>query len=293
MIVYGSFSSRLAADLSGLLGQSSTAFETKVFPDGESYVRLPELDGVKWAIVVNTMFPNQDKRFVETLLMCDALKRNGVTKISVVIPYLAYARQDKVFLPGEPVSTRVIGQSLKCSGVDEAFVVEAHSREAVEALGLNCVNVDVTKSLTKAVAELGAKPQVVVAPDQKASRRAEMIADELGLEVMVFSKTRDKTTGQVSTAPAVEANVNGKTVVFVDDIISTGGSIASAARLLRARGAAAMFAVCVHALMVGGAEDLLASSGIRRVIGSNTVEGKYSAYSVAPDIAEELRRHGY
>ena len=82
-------------------------------------------------------------------------------------------------------------------------------------------------------------------------------------------------------------------MVFVDDIISTGGSIASAARIVKEAGAQTIFAVCVHALMVGGAEELLASSGVCRVIGSNTVENRFTSYSVAPELVEELRRHGF
>ncbi|PSN90035.1 hypothetical protein B9Q06_04020 [Candidatus Marsarchaeota G2 archaeon ECH_B_2] len=293
MIVYGSSSTQLAADLSRLLGASAARFETKVFPDGESYVRLPRIDGVEKTLVVNTMYPNQDKRLVETLLMCDALKRNGAKKIALVAPYLAYARQDKVFLQGEPVSPQPIGQALKCSGVDEMFVVEAHSDEAVSALGLKCWNVRVVDSMSRAVSSLNKTPQVVAAPDVKASHRAKAIADRLGLELIVFSKQRDRLTGEVTTHPSTEVDVKGKTVVFVDDIISTGGSIASAARIVKEAGAQTIFAVCVHALMVGGAEELLASSGVCRVIGSNTVENRFTSYSVAPELVEELRRHGF
>ncbi|MEM3799788.1 MAG: ribose-phosphate diphosphokinase [Thermoprotei archaeon] len=290
MILYGSSSVQLATDLSRLLGISATPFETKVFPDGESYVRLPKIGEVEKAIVVNTMYPNQDKRLVETLLMCNALKRNGVRKIVLVTPYLAYARQDKVFLPGEPVSPQPIGQALKCAGVDEMFVVEAHSDEAVTALGLECHNVRVIDSMSRAISSLEEPPQVVAAPDEKASRRAKAIADRLGLELFVFSKQRNRLTGEVVTRPNIEVDVRGKTVVFVDDIISTGGSIAYAARMLKESGAHSVFAVCVHALMVGGAEERLASSGVTRVVGSNTVEGRFTGYSVAPELAQQLQK---
>jgi len=293
MILYGSYSRGLAVDISNILGIESLSFETKTFPDGEKYVRLPTTSELGDVILVNTMYPDQNSRFVETLLMCDSLKRNGAKRIVLVAPYLAYARQDKVFLPGEPVSPRPIGQALKCSGVGEIIVVEAHSEEAVRALGVTCHNVRVVESMVRAVASLKKTPQVVVAPDEKASQRAKTIAGRLGLEFMSFTKRRDRVTGKVETKPNIEVDVRGKTVVFVDDIISTGGSIASAAATLRKMGAEEMFAVCVHALMVDGAYELLSSNGVSDVIGSNTVEGRFSVYSVAQEVAEELVRCGF
>lgn len=292
MILYGPCSTQLALDVSKLLGVEAVRFETKVFPDGESYVRLPPTRPLDDVILINTMFPEQDKRFVETLLMCDSLKRNGAERITLVIPYLAYARQDKVFLPGEPVSPRPIGQALRCSGVDQVFVVEAHSEEAVTALGPVAHNVKVFESLCEAIGRLEGGPQVVAAPDVKAAQRAKALADRLGLEFVSFRKHRDRVTGEVRTQMEVEVDVNGKTVVFVDDIISTGGSIASAASILKSMGADRIFAVAIHALMVGNAQQVLSSSGVLRVLGSNTIENRFTAYSVAREVAAALRSHG-
>lgn len=293
MILFGPHSALLAQEVAGLLGLRAMCFDTKVFPDGESYVKLPSTERLEEVLLINTMFPDQDKRFVETLLMCDALTRNGTKRITLVVPYLAYARQDKVFLPGEPVSPKPLGQALRCVGVEEMFVVEAHSEEAIGALGLKSHNVRVSDSLRRAVEALDEKPQVVVAPDSKASGRARALAESLGLEFMCFKKQRDRVTGHVETTPEIEVDVKDKTVVFVDDIISTGGSVASAASTLKKRGAGQVFAVAIHALMVGNAEQLLSSSGVRRVIGSNTVQNRFTAYSVAHELAEELRKHGF
>lgn len=289
MILYGPYSSSIGHELAEALGQKKVGFVTKIFPDGESYIRLPESVGEQ-TVVVNTLFPDQDKRFVETLLMCDSLTRNGADEITLVTPYLAYARQDKVFLNGEPIALKALGSALSCVGVKKLVAVEAHSQEAIEALGLEAINVKVNQSLCGAVQALPQRPHVVVAPDEKASFRAKEIADKLGLELMVFSKYRDRDTGEVKKIePLKPVDVKEKVVVLVDDIISSGESIAKASVILKSLGAGAIYAVCVHALMVKNAEQRLRDSGVLSVFGSNTVENEFAKFSVAKELTSALK----
>ncbi|PSO05834.1 hypothetical protein B9Q13_00490 [Candidatus Marsarchaeota G2 archaeon ECH_B_SAG-G16] len=290
LVVYGPSSRWLASELAQELECDTMMFQTKIFPDGETYVRLPASPSSKDVILLNTFYPNQDRRIVETLLMCDALRRSGVQNITLIVPYLAYARQDKVFLSGEPISLVPIGRALSCLGVNDVIVVEAHSKEALEALGLNVTNVEVRESMLKALEALKIKPDVIVAPDKKAEIRASWLALKLNAELLVFEKSRDRLTGQVSSQPVKEVNVSQKSVLIVDDIISTGGSVANASSFLKKEGALEIRAMCVHALMVGDAESVLFESGVLAVYGSNTIETKFSKYSVVGELSRALKR---
>lgn len=289
MIVCGPSSISLGTEVTGILGQERILFDTKVFPDGESYVRIDTpVEGLN-VTIINTLFPDQDKRFVETLLMCDALRRNGAKEITVVTPYLAYARQDKVFRDGEPVAPKALGSALRCSGVDRLVVVEAHSGEALEALGIPNVNVQVEKRMSQFISSVNVDTDLVVAPDVKAAERAGKIADVLNADLMVFSKKRDRSSGEVVCEPLNTVHLQGKTAFIVDDIISTGRSVASASEYLKRGGVKSVYAVCVHALMLGESEVRIKQAGVGEIFGSNTIENRFAKFSVAQEIADAIK----
>ncbi|MEM3670856.1 MAG: ribose-phosphate diphosphokinase [Thermoprotei archaeon] len=290
MIICGPSSILLGTEITQILGQKRILFSTKTFPDGETYVRLDQPVKGEEVTVVNTLFPDQDKRIVETLLMVDSLVRNGAKKVNVVAPYLAYARQDKVFREGEPVAPKVLGAALRCAGVDTLVVVEAHSREALEALNLPYVNVQIDRRMADAILSLTGRPQLVVAPDVRAAERAGKVADVLNAELMIFSKSRDRSNGEVTSEPVSEVNISEKTAVIVDDIISTGRSVASAAEYLKKGGVKTIYAVCVHALMLGESEIRIKQAGVTEIFGSNTIENRFARFSVASEVASAIKQ---
>jgi ribose-phosphate pyrophosphokinase len=265
-------------------------FETKVFPDGESYVRIPDLPGAERVFVMNSLYPNQDKRIIETLLVCEALREANVDNVTLVLPYLAYARQDRIFLKGEPVSAKAIGSAFRYAGVTKAYVVEAHSDEAIRAFGGDVSNISVDESLIAAIKSLIRTPDLIVAPDEKASKRVKIIADAIGAESVYFSKRRDRITGEVSSELNTSIELTGKRAVIVDDIISTGGSVATASRTLLEKGVHSVRALCIHALMVQGAEELLAKNGVQEIYGSNTIDTNFTRYSVASEVSNALEK---
>lgn len=265
-------------------------FEAKVFPDGESYVRIPELSGAEHVFVMNSLYPNQDKKIVETLLICEALQEANVNDLTLILPYLAYARQDRIFLKGEPVSVRAIGSIFRCAGASRVYVVEAHSDEAIRAFGGDVSNIGVNESLIAAIKGLEHMPDLIVAPDEKASKRAKIVADAIGAESVSFSKYRDRITGEVSSELNNQVELRGKNAVIIDDIISTGKSVANASRALLERGVRSVRAFCIHALMVQDAEGLLTNSGVQGIYGSNTLDTKFTKYSVALEVSNALEK---
>ncbi|MET1160167.1 MAG: ribose-phosphate diphosphokinase [Thermoprotei archaeon] len=274
-IVYGLNYEDEARELGSLVNAEVLNVKHKIFPDGERYLRIEHAEKLSnsVAIVVNTMFPNQNDSLVETLMLINAARKANASKVIAVIPYLAYARQDKVFLSGEPVSAELVVKSLRMSGADVLITVDVHSPAILEHFDGIAVNLLVSRELVEKALEYLENP-VVIAPDKGALERARYAAENLGLEYDYLVKHRDRETGIVKIEPK-EASVSGRDVVIVDDIISTGGTIAEASKLLLSIGARKIVVAATHGLLVGSALDKLRKAGVYRVLLANTVGVKY------------------
>jgi ribose-phosphate pyrophosphokinase len=206
----------------------------------------------------------------------------------VVVPYFAYARQDKRFLEGEPVSVGALLKAVEAAGADALAVVDIHKPSSLdEWLRIPHFNV-------LPVGELAGyfrgklRDPVVLAPDKGALHRAQLAAQVLGAEYDYLEKSRDRVTGEVKIAPK-SVDVGGRDVLFIDDIISTGGTLVAAAKEVLALGAKRVYAACTHALLVSGALDKLYAAGVEEVVATDTVPSPVSRVSVAEPIAEVVR----
>lgn len=243
----------------------------KTFPDGESYVRVLSTGEIRGrdVVVVNTMYPNQNSSFVETLLILDSIKRLGARRIALLIPYLAYARQDKVFLEGEPVSIRVVLEALRNFGSEYLFTIDTHNPQALGYFGDKAYNILVIDKLFESIVSSVRDP-VILAPDKGALHRASYLAEKYGFNSSFLEKRRDRVTGGVSYE-AVDIDVSGRDVVIVDDIISTGGTIAASSSILLGKGAHRVYVLATHGLFVSNAVERLKESGVHEIIVANTV----------------------
>ena len=278
----------LAARIAKALGDRLVLVEKRIFPDGESYVRVSEKpEGV--AIVVHSLFYPQEKRLLELLLTLEALKGLGSDTVIAVVPYVAYARQDKRFLEGEPVSIKVVLKGIEAAGADALITVDLHKPQSLdEWLEIPHLNVIPYREIAEYFRERLRNP-VILAPDKGALERAKKVAEFLGAEFDYVVKERDRVTGEVRAKPR-QINVHGKDVVIVDDIISTGGTMALAAKQSLDLGASKVYAACTHAVMVKGALDKLLYSGISEVVATDTVPSPVSKISVAGSIVEGLKK---
>ncbi|HVP23159.1 MAG TPA: ribose-phosphate diphosphokinase [Conexivisphaerales archaeon] len=286
----GPASAELAAETARLLRARQIKVEHKIFPDGENYFKLTGDDVAHNVFVFQSTYPPQDQHMMQLLLMSNKLMEDGV-KVVAVVPYLAYARQHRTFLLGEVVSLKAIARMMASAGIKRVITMDIHN---VEGLGF----FDVPAHSLSAVPLLAdyllahtsmAKP-FVLAPDVGASVRAEAMATNLACEFAALEKTRDRVTGETSIKVPAGVDVGGKDVVIVDDMISTGGTIAKAAKMARDSGAKSVLAACTHALLAEGAMEKMREAGIRELIATNTVPSQYSKVSVAPLIADFIKQ---
>ncbi|MEM3463401.1 MAG: ribose-phosphate diphosphokinase [Candidatus Bathyarchaeia archaeon] len=287
-ILPGPASKELGGKIASLLGLEPTPVFFKVFPDGESYVRLEGTVEGETAVIVQTTSPPQDQRLIQLALMVDAAKRNNAKTIIAVVPYLAYARQDKLFLKGEAISIEAIARMLKAAGVDSLITVNIHEKNVLARFPFPAKNLSAIPILAEYFKRRGFKDAFALAPDKGAIHIVQEAAKVLGCECGYLEKHRDRYTGLVSVEKK-EFNVEGKTVVIFDDIISTGGTIMAATKLLYELGAAEVYAACVHPLLVGEAEKRLRETGVKEIVGTDSVPSHVSKVSLAPLIAQALR----
>ena len=272
----------LAKELASVMGCDYIQAATTTFPDGECYTRIDAEKLDDDVVIVQTTSP--DSKLIELLLLQDAVRRLGAKSITLVIPYFGYARQDRVFKPGEPESAKVMCQHLDMN-CDRVITVDIH-KEAV----LNYFN-HPHKDLKAApvIAEYfkGKGIDMVLSPDTGAAGRAKMVGEVMGVPYDHLEKTRLSGT-DVRIAPA-KADVKGKKVLIVDDMISTGGTIIAAAYALREAGAAGISVACTHGVFVNNAIEKFTGSSLDALLSCNTLNNPVSHISVASLIAEAIK----
>ena len=249
------------------------------FPDGETYIRTGEIsDSV---ILVGSLFTSED--FIELLLLIDACTGADVT---LILPYMGYARQDKQFNSGEPLSARAIARALGV-GVSRVFTICIHEESVLAHFGVPAQDILVSEEISAYISAMHLNNPLVLSPDRGAAVFAKKVADTCGYESDYLQKTRVSGT-EVRIEPK-SIPVAGRDVVIVDDIISTGGTQATAAEMLYQRGASHMYTICVHGVFTTGAYSHLKAAGFLDVVCTDTIERCCSRISVAPAVIRALK----
>ncbi|HUI23601.1 MAG TPA: ribose-phosphate pyrophosphokinase [Nitrososphaerales archaeon] len=288
LILAGPASDELGRSLSEKLGLPLLSAEFRVFADGESKFTLHEKVEGKSVFIVQSTYNPVDQHLFQLLLASHQLSEAGA-KVTAVVPYLAYARQDKEFLPGEGVTLGVIAHLMRSMGVRRLVTVDIHSAEGLALFSFPTYSVSAVPSLVEYVrTELALKDPVVMSPDFGGSKRTEAFAQLYGAKFLQLTKTRDRTTGGVSLKES-KLDVTGKEVIIVDDIISQGDTVKAAADAVIKQGAKQALAVCVHGLFAGDALQKLEKTAVGPIICSNTVPSKFSKVDVSDALASHLR----
>jgi len=291
LVIGGSNGEHLAIELSQLMGLELVSVEIKKFPDGETYVRiLGEVSG-RDVVYINSLQRSPNESLIETLLTLDALRDLGAARLIAVIPYMSYARQDSRFNPGEAISVQTIAKLFKSMRLDHLVTVDMHLHRITDPsslFGANFHNITGVRELAKYIKRnYSVENTVVIGPDEEAEQWAKIMAEDLGgLEYGVLKKTR--LTAEKVTVVAEGLNVQGKNVIIVDDIISTGGTIVEAVNTLRNLGAREIYVTTVHPLLIGNAYARLLRLNLRDLVGTNSVLSPISKVSIAPAIGEKI-----
>ncbi|MBK69811.1 MAG: hypothetical protein CMB53_00190 [Euryarchaeota archaeon] len=302
-VVSGSAGRELAVSLAEKMGMEHVSLESRKFPDGEGYVRVPsesfELIRSEPVILVSNTYP--DSGIMRTILLLEAIgdvRRGELANyrgeepqklddvgpgVYLAIPYFGYSRQDKRFSPGEAVSARVIADIMGriCEGI---VILDLHEPKVLENMS---VPVKFVSSMPEIADLLGveSKPDFILSPDKGAISRASEVAGLMGCEFSYLEKTRiDAHT--IEHTPK-DLDVDGKIVAIVDDMISTGGTICRASDALRRQGATAVFAACTHGLFTGGALSRLANH-VDGVFTTDSLPNPRAVVSAAPALARGL-----
>jgi len=304
-VLSGASGAGIAEKLAPILDMEHLALESRRFPDGEAYVRIPpeSIESVRSepVVLVSNTFP--DSGIMQTLLLLGAIRDvrkgdlsslkgewSGDTEdvgpgVFLAIPYYGYARQDKRFSAGESISAKIVTEvvSRYCDGI---AILDLHAPEVLDGMD---VPIEFVSSMPEIAERLqnGVSPDFILSPDKGAISRATEVASLIGCDFSYLEKTRiDAHT--IEHTPK-DLDVSGKVVAIVDDMISTGGTICRASDALRRQGATEVHAACTHGLFTGGALSRLANH-VDGVYTTDSLPNPRASVSAAPALARGLSR---
>ena len=282
-VVAGSASVSLGEKVANALNVEFLRPHVEHFPDGEIYVRIDgQVD--EDVVLIQTTYPNE--KIIELFLLLDALREMGAQKIVTVIPYFGYSRQDKIFKEGEAISARAMVRHIALES-DYFIGMDLHSEEVLKWFDIPTMHLHATKPIAEWLKSKGV--DMVISPDKGGYKRAQYVAREMGVEFDYLEKTRLSGTEVVIKPKNLDAD--DKIVGIVDDIISTGGTIARAAEQLREQGASRIYAVCTHGLFIGRALENMKK--VNDFAATDTIESMHSKITVAGVLAEALKKIFY
>ena len=295
IILPGPASIELGERIAEGLGTVPRQVDHRIFPDGESYIKVyPDLKG-ETVVIVQTTAPSQDQRLIQLFMMVRTVKELGAARVICVVPYLAYSRQDKRFLDGEAYSLDLVIKIMSDLGVDDLVVADVHSKASLDLVNANYAirvhNVSGTALLAGYLKENGFDGAYSLSPDKGAIHLAKAADAVLGGGYGFFEKVRNRRTGEIEMK-VKDLEISGRKAVVFDDIISSGGTMARAIEGLKGQGAEKVAAACTHALFMGEAGDRIRTAGADFVVFTDSVETSTEGVSLtlAPLVVRELKR---
>jgi ribose-phosphate pyrophosphokinase len=294
----GSANPQLAAKVAEYLKVKEGSISLKRFADGEVRVDINESARGGDVFLVQPTSTPVNEHLMEVLILLDAFRRASARRITVVMPYYGYARQDKKLRAREPVTARLVADLLETAGADRIVSIDLHAEQIQGFFRIPVDHLYAGPILAEHFVSLGFREMddvVVVSPDAGGVPRARALADLLKSEIAIIAKRRPE-PNQV-TVTEIIGDVKGKTCVMIDDMIDTGGSIVVGAEALMERGAKEVIACCTHGLFSGGAPPRLQNSCLSKVVATDTIPmtkgrqfDKLTVLPVAPLLGEAIRR---
>lgn len=298
----GNASPKLAQDIADQLGMPLCKIEVGKFSDGECFVQILEsVRGSDVFVIQSTSSPVNDN-LMELLIMIDALKRASAGRITAVIPYFGYARQDRKARPRDPITARLVADILEKAGADRILTMDLHANQIQgffsipvdHLIGIPILG-DVIKTQPFFKAAMEKDELITVSPDVGSVTRARRMAEKLGTPLAIVDKRRPK--ANVMEVMNIVGDVHGKVCLLVDDMIDTAGTIVEGARaLVEVGGATKVYACCTHGVLSGPAVERLEKSYIEKLFMLDTIQqpdnfklSKLVPISVAPIFAKGIK----
>ncbi|MGW8272469.1 MAG: ribose-phosphate pyrophosphokinase [Thermodesulfovibrionales bacterium] len=274
-VLSGNAHRSLAQDVASYLGSPLTDVAITAFSDGEIMVKINEnVRGADVFVIQPTCAPVNDN-IMELLLLVDALRRASSWRITAVIPYYGYARQDRKVQPRVPISSKLVADLIEAAGVDRVLTVDLHAGQIQGFFDIPVDHLYAMPVLIKYIKERYRDGElVIVSPDAGGVERARAFAKRLGCSLAIIDKRRERANEcQIMN---VIGDVQGKNILILDDMIDTAGTTVQAAEVLKQQGARDIGVACTHAVLSGPAIERINNSALREVIVTDTIplEGK-------------------
>lgn len=284
VIISDDQNSPLAKKISLDLHAEYKNIELRIFADGESKIRLDNM-AKKNCIIIHSTYPPTDQHLMQLFMIMYKCKEDGAKDICVVSPYLAYTRQDKVFVDGEIITIKLVGKILACLGITKLITIDSHKPNA---LNYSFATIDLTAipSLSSYVKHnLTMNNPIVISPDEGGIERAKKFAGLINANSLSLVKTRDRFTGDVSISLLDQGPLKNCDALIVDDMISTGTSIMKTIELLKKYHIGDVYAICTHALLLDDAKQKLLNAGIKEVISTNSIPNQFAKVDLSSVIS--------
>jgi len=280
-IISGSASKTVAEDLSKKLQIPLAKTISKRFPDEELYIRiLDDLSGED-VTIIQTTYP--DPNIIELFLLQNAVKETDAKKVTVVIPYFGYARQDKKFENGEPISAKAIARIISLNA-DRIITVDPHKEHILDFFTVKAHSCSAVPTLAEYLKKKNI--DMILAPDKGALERAKQASKIIGCDFDYMEKTR--IDGKTVKIKPKNLEVRNKNVAIIDDIISTGGTMAKSIKQLKKNEAKKIFVACTHGLFAGDSVKKLTDAGCNEIISTDTIKSAFSKVKIASCIPNLL-----
>ncbi len=294
-IFSGNANPELAEEIAQYLGLTVGAAKVTRFSDGEIQVKINEsVRGADVFIVQPTCAP-VNENLMELLILIDALRRASASRITAVTPYYGYARQDRKTRARDPITAKLVSNILTASGARRVITMDLHAGQIQGFFDIPVDHLPGVPILAEYILQCGLQNIVVVSPDLGGVTRARDLAERIGASIAIIDKRRPEPN--VAEVTSIIGSIKNKTVVMVDDIIDTAGTITKGAEALKQRGARDIYVCCTHAVLSEPAIKRLTEAPIKEVIVTNTIPvpkekliDKIKILSVAPLLGEAIIR---
>lgn len=284
IIISDNRNSSLAKNISLNLDVPFENAELRVFADGESKIRFDNVSKGN-CIIIHSTYPPIDQHLMQLFMIIYKCKQDGASDICVVNPYLAYARQDKVFVNGEIVTVDLIGQILASLGTTKLITIDTHSPGSLN-YSFETVDLTAIPSLASYVKKnISLKKPIVISPDEGGIQRAKKFAGLIDIDMLSLIKSRDRFTGDVSISFSKQQPLENRDALIVDDMVSTGNSIIKATEILKKNNIDNVYVICTHALLLDDAKEKLLKAGIKEVISTNSIPNEFAKVDLSDVIS--------